>query len=112
MRLFVNDIFERIAVSRLVSLTDTSAPPSHRERSRPPASAAAESWPNTPCSEGTSPHQDKVEYGRAGQVFNGFGLSREALTVLLNLLRSATIQTLVFLFCLLAVHHTDGLQSV
>ncbi|XP_058627335.1 uncharacterized protein LOC131537724 [Onychostoma macrolepis] len=44
--------------------------------------------------------QDKAECASAGQVFNGFGLSREALTVLLDLLRSATIQTLVFLFCL------------
>lgn len=44
--------------------------------------------------------QDKAECASAGQVFNDLGLSREALTVLLDLLRSATIQTLVFLFCL------------
>ncbi|XP_058626577.1 uncharacterized protein LOC131537288 [Onychostoma macrolepis] len=44
--------------------------------------------------------QDTAECVSAGQVFNGFGLSREALTVLLDLLRSATVQTPVFLFCL------------
>ena len=77
------------------------------------------SFPSFPKSDQTPVLQDKAECASAGQVFNGFVLSRETLTVLLDLLRSerqqwwcAMIQTLVFLFCLPAVHHTDGLQSV
>ena len=75
------------------------------------------SFPSFPKSDQTPVLQDKAECGSAGQVFNGFVLSRETLTVLQDLLRSerqqcATIQTLMFLFCLPAVHHTDGLQSV
>ncbi len=58
------------------------------------------SFPSFPKSDQTPVLQDRAECASAGQVFNGFGLSREALTVLLDLLRSATIQTLVFLFCL------------
>lgn len=50
------------------------------------------SFPSFPKSEQTPVLQDKAECVSAGQVFNGFGLSREALTVLLDLLRSATIQ--------------------
>ncbi len=57
-------------------------------------------FPSFPKSDQTPVLQDRAECASAGQVFNGFGLSREALTVLLDLLRSATIQTLVFLFCL------------
>ncbi len=58
------------------------------------------SFPSFPKSDRTPVLQDKAECASAGQGFNGFGLSGEALTVLLDLLRSATIQTLVFLVCL------------
>ncbi len=58
------------------------------------------SFPSFPKSDQTPVLQDKAECASAGQVFNGFGLSGETLTVLLDLQRSATIQTLVFLFCL------------
>ena len=55
------------------------------------------SFPSFRKSEQTPLLQDKAECGSAGHFFNGFQLSREALTVLLDLLRSATIQTLLFL---------------
>ena len=45
------------------------------------------SFPSFPESEQT-PVQDKAECVSAGQVFNGFVLSRETLTVLLDLLGS------------------------
>ncbi len=46
------------------------------------------SFPSFPKSDQTPVLQDKAECASAGQVFNGFGLSEEALTVLLDLLRS------------------------
>ncbi len=60
------------------------------------------SFPSFPKSEQTPVLQDRAArvYRMRECVLNGFGLSREALAVLLDLMRSATIQTLVFLFCL------------
>ena len=46
------------------------------------------SFPSFPKSDQTPVLQDQAECGSAGQVFNGFVLSRETLTELLDLLGS------------------------